>query len=258
MECQFHNKLIKFTSKDFDTPFGLWVKGSDVCISKALKFVKFDLVKHISKFVLGDSLEMKNFHISQVKFEMRILHWIVLKLLYRKPCNWARADDPYLYLMWVLLLSDICFNWVTFILQRIEHCRFSPKTSLFFSSFIQFILELNGITFIEKELVKALKHVDSTAISLMCYYQDKNKKYYYLDTDGSRVYEDRIVKPKKKKRASSTKELIHHLLGYFLITRKRTLMICLVSSWLIIRFVKTRLWAWLKLWKMKWKKAERK
>lgn len=108
----------------------------------------------------------KKNHIRQVKFEMRILHWIVMKVCYRKPQNWARADDQDLYLM-LVILNNVHFNCVKFILHRIEHCRTYPKTSLFFFSFIQLILELNGITSSNEELVEEPKLVDSTIISLM-------------------------------------------------------------------------------------------
>lgn len=85
LECLFHNQSIKHTLKDFDTHFELLSKGNEVCISSAPSFVKFDLVKSISKSVIGDRLDMTNFHIRQVKFEIRILHWIVVKVLYKKP-----------------------------------------------------------------------------------------------------------------------------------------------------------------------------
>ncbi|CAI8599748.1 unnamed protein product [Vicia faba] len=71
-----------------------------------------------------------------------------------------------------------------------EHCNNFPKTSLFFSSFIQFLLELSGITSTDARLVKALELVDTTAISLMCYYKDKNKEYYFLQTDA---HEDWLI-----------------------------------------------------------------
>lgn len=48
LERRLRNKLIKFMLKYFDTHFGLWAKGSEVCISNAHYFVKFDLVKSIS------------------------------------------------------------------------------------------------------------------------------------------------------------------------------------------------------------------
>ncbi|KAL5052961.1 hypothetical protein RYX36_033643 [Vicia faba] len=96
--------------------------------------------------------------------------------MYMKPRNWARADDQDLYLMWVLM-GDIRFNWVKFIMHRIKYYMTYLKSSLFFSSFIQFIIELNDFTSSEELLVKALKHVDSTAISLMRYYWDKNMNF---------------------------------------------------------------------------------
>lgn len=115
LECHFRNKLIKFTLKDFDTHFWLLSKGNEFCISSAHGFIKFDLVKSTSKSVFGDPLDMAIFHISQVKFEKRILHWIIMKMLYRKPWNWDKDDDYDLYLMWVIL-NNVLFNWVKFTL----------------------------------------------------------------------------------------------------------------------------------------------
>lgn len=71
------------------------------------------------------------------------------------------------------------------------------KWNLFFSSFIQFILELNGVTSAEEDLVEASTLVDSTAIKLMRYFQDDKGVYYYLDNIGRYVYEDIIYFPEK-------------------------------------------------------------
>lgn len=87
LECHLCDKLIKFNLKYFETHFGLFLKGNEVCISSAHGFVRFDLVKSISKSIFGDHLDMANLNISQVKFEMRILHNIFVKMLYRKPQN---------------------------------------------------------------------------------------------------------------------------------------------------------------------------
>lgn len=89
-------------------------------IQKAIKYAfKMPLIllnlKSISKSVYRDRLDIENFHISRVKFQIRILHSIFVKVLYRKPRNWERADGQDLYLMWVLL-NNVCFNWVKFIL----------------------------------------------------------------------------------------------------------------------------------------------
>lgn len=89
------------------------------------------------------------------------------------------------------------------ILQRIGNYRTSLKRSLLFSSFFQFILDFNGITSINEELVKSPKPVGSTTISLIRYYKDKNNEFYYLDTDGCWGYEDMIVEPKKKNKGAS-------------------------------------------------------
>lgn len=82
----------------------------------------------------------------------------------------------------------------------------SPKMSLFFYSLIQFILEFNGIISTDAKLVKAPRLIDSIVISLMHYYKDKNKMYYLLHINDRWIYEDKIFKSKKKKRASFTNE----------------------------------------------------
>ncbi|CAI8604088.1 unnamed protein product [Vicia faba] len=52
-----------------------------------------------------------------------------------------------------------------FILHRIDYCSSSKKWSLFFSSFTQFILELNGVTSAEEDLVEVPKPVEEKRIS---------------------------------------------------------------------------------------------
>lgn len=63
------------------------------------------LVLPISKFVC-ENLVVSNFGISQVKFNMHLLHWIIVKIIYRKPKKWGRVDDSDLYLMWALLTES--------------------------------------------------------------------------------------------------------------------------------------------------------
>lgn len=90
---------------------------------------------------------------------MRFFHCIVVKILFRRPRNWDKVDGCDLYQMWVLLKSDQC-DWVKFNLNRIEYCRTSPKRSLCITSFIQFILDFNGISFVDEDLVEVLKPVE--------------------------------------------------------------------------------------------------
>lgn len=87
LECQFNNKMIKFTKKHFDTHFGVWSKENKFYFSNAPNFVKIDMVKSITKSDFSDRLDMENFNIRQIKFEMRTLHWIIVKMLYMKPRN---------------------------------------------------------------------------------------------------------------------------------------------------------------------------
>lgn len=93
LDCHFRNKLIKFTLKYFDTHYRLWEKRDEVGISNDLDFVEFDFVKSISKSVFGVRFDMENFHINQVRFKMRVLHYIFVKMLYMKPLSWDKADE---------------------------------------------------------------------------------------------------------------------------------------------------------------------
>lgn len=45
---------------------------------------------------------MSNLRVSEIKFGMRLLHWIVVKILARKPTNSSRDDDNGLFFMWSL------------------------------------------------------------------------------------------------------------------------------------------------------------
>ncbi|KAL5074230.1 hypothetical protein RYX36_013214, partial [Vicia faba] len=111
------HKFLKFQSlnKKFDPDLirafycNLTPKGDEICITSSPDFAKIDSVKNISKSVFGDNLDMANFNISQMKLEMIILHWIIVKLLYMNPLNWESADDHDLYLMWAFL-RDLRYN----------------------------------------------------------------------------------------------------------------------------------------------------
>lgn len=63
-------------------------------------FDRIEFIKIIYKSIFEDRMNIANFDISQVKFEMRIPQWIIVKVLHKKPYNLARADDHDLYLMW--------------------------------------------------------------------------------------------------------------------------------------------------------------
>lgn len=139
---------------------------------------------------------MSNFGISQVKFDMHLLYWVV-KILARKPGNWIRADDNYIYLMWGLT-NKVGDNQVKFIIGIMIHCRDNPKRPLFHSSFIQMILELNVIVCKEKELIESPKILDFGNVLKMRYYRDSNEDYYYLEESGRKIYDDKIVEPVKE------------------------------------------------------------
>lgn len=84
----------------------------------------------------------------------------------------------------------------------------NSKRSLFFSSFIQFILELNGIHSEEDDLHEAPKAFDKSIIKFMRYYLDEDGVYYFFDNHGRYVDEDRIEESEEvlaiKKKSAST------------------------------------------------------
>ncbi|KAL5079075.1 hypothetical protein RYX36_007496 [Vicia faba] len=144
--------------------------------------VNYDKVSHvldISKNVV-ESLCMSNFSISQVNFDM-------------KPTNWGRADDHDLYLMW-LLTGNHGMNWDKYITRRMVYCRDTKKAPLFHSSFIQLILEGNGIVPKDDEQFLTPKIFYYGGVSKMRYYRDyKDGSYFYLEEFGIKVYDDKIV-----------------------------------------------------------------
>lgn len=149
----------------------------NVCVAKSLDYDRISFVQSISKSVFYDRLDMANFHTSQVKFEMIILHWIIVKIFYQKPYNWARADDFDMYLMWEILHWNI-INLVKFITKSIFQYKETPNRFLFFTSFIQFILKLNCIVSSEADLLEPLKKLEGFVISMMSYYINLDGFYF--------------------------------------------------------------------------------
>lgn len=76
---------------------------------------------------------MSNLRISEIKFGMRLLHWMVVKILARKPTNSSRDDDNDLFFMWSLT-HKTKNNWVRFIIDKMIHYRDNPKRLIFFSN----------------------------------------------------------------------------------------------------------------------------
>lgn len=120
---------------------------------------------------------MSNFPISQVKFNMQILHWITVKVFYRKPKNWGKLDEFNLYLMWDLL-TNYAFDWVGHIIEWTLQCRDNPKRPMFFSSFVKLILEVNEIVSKKEDLVEAPKIFDEFGVYKMRYYKDTHGDYF--------------------------------------------------------------------------------
>lgn len=55
------------------------------------------------------------------------------------------------------------------------------KRPIFFSSFVQMILQLNGIEWKDEELNESPMILDYGAVAKMRYYKDLNVDYYYLE-----------------------------------------------------------------------------
>ncbi|KAI5439982.1 hypothetical protein KIW84_025369 [Lathyrus oleraceus] len=119
---KFKDKVIKFNYMEFKKYFGLTFGGSDMDVGRSSDYDRISFILSISKSVC-ENPAMSNFGISKVKFDMRLLHWIIVKILYRKPTNWGIVDDNDLYLTWELI-TDSGLNWVKFIINRMLYCRF--------------------------------------------------------------------------------------------------------------------------------------
>lgn len=127
LESRFKAKIIKFTCSSFIKYLDMVSSGADISV-RLTEYDKILYVFSISKYVC-ENPAMSNFGISQVNFDMHLLHWIFVKILYKKRKNWGRADDNDLYLMWILT-NDQGVDWVKFIINRIIHCRDNPKRIL--------------------------------------------------------------------------------------------------------------------------------
>lgn len=97
LESRFKDKIVKFTYSIFIKYLDMVSDGADIFV----RFPEYDRVSYvlpISKSVF-ENLDISKIGISQGKFDIRFLHWIIVKILYRKPENWGRANDHNLYLM---------------------------------------------------------------------------------------------------------------------------------------------------------------
>lgn len=171
--CQSDRKFIKFIVVNFKIVFELNNKGTEVCLSKAPNFDRAQFVKEICRTFLRGPLGFVNFNISQMKCAMRMLHWVAVKVLYKKTRNLARSYEHDLFLMWILLTQKKV-KWVEFILDQMSICRNSPRRPLFYTSFLKYLLDSDNITDIPDDMLEGPKVFDSSVVKLMrCYkYQD--------------------------------------------------------------------------------------
>lgn len=76
-ESRFKKKVVKFDYSDYNKYLGLSYDGSNMFVSKSSDYDKISFLLSISKSVC-ENMEMSNFGISQLKFCMHLLHWIVV------------------------------------------------------------------------------------------------------------------------------------------------------------------------------------
>ncbi|KAI5430605.1 hypothetical protein KIW84_034989 [Lathyrus oleraceus] len=145
--------------KDFYYNVELTAAGTNLSNPKEEQdYEDFAFVLDISKFVY-EHMEMSNLRISQIKFGMRLIHLVIVKILARRPGNFSRVGDIDLYLMWCLIYIIKIYrnDWVKFIFDIMIYYRENPKKPIFFSSFVMMILQLNGIECKKEELIESLK-----------------------------------------------------------------------------------------------------
>lgn len=91
--CQFRQRMISFSHDDLRDHFGLDYKGMQFDQSILQGFIRVNFIEMISKSLFKDHLISINFSIIQMKCEIRIFHYVIVKILYRKEKNWVRAND---------------------------------------------------------------------------------------------------------------------------------------------------------------------
>ncbi|KAL5074274.1 hypothetical protein RYX36_013258 [Vicia faba] len=113
----------------------------------------------------------------------------------RKPRNYRRVDDHDLYLMWVLS-GNHCMSWAKYIVGRMLYCNDTKKAPLFYSSFVQLVLEANEVVPKKDDKFLTLKILDYGCVSNMRYYRDsEDGSYFYLEESSRKVYDNKIVDP---------------------------------------------------------------
>lgn len=132
-QSRFKDRIVKFIFSDFINCFGMRSEGTNVSNSKVKDYEKISFVLDISIYVC-EHMEILKFRISQIKFGMRFIHWVIVNILARKPGKSSRDDDNDLFLMWCLIYNIKTYknDWVRFIFDGIIYCRNNPKSPIFF------------------------------------------------------------------------------------------------------------------------------
>lgn len=71
--------------------------------------------------------------------------------------------------------------------------RHNPNRSIYFSSFVMMILQLNDIKCKEGDLIDSPKILGYGVVEKMGYYKDLNGDYYYLEDSGRKIYDDKFL-----------------------------------------------------------------
>lgn len=123
---------------------------------------------------------------------MRLIHWILVKVLARTPGNSTRDDDSELFLIWCLIHKAKSI-WDKFIMTKMIYYRDNLKRPIYFSLFVMMILQFNGIESDEEYIIESPNILGYGFMSKMSYYKDLNSDYYYLEDSGKKISNNKIL-----------------------------------------------------------------
>ncbi|KAL5054383.1 hypothetical protein RYX36_035065 [Vicia faba] len=95
------------------------------------------------------------------------------------------------------------------------HCKDNQTKPLFYSSFDQMVLELNGIKPKEEDLMGAPICIDESVVSKMRCDTYSDGIFYYLEKSVRKVYDDKVVESRKKAIVTAIASNIRTSCSYF-------------------------------------------
>jgi len=147
---------------------GIDIEGENVFDA----YDKSSFVNSISKACIAP-LEYSNFSVMQLKFDDRILHWIIAKMIICKQNNFGRIDNFDLQVMW-LIKNRIKVNWPLFLCNKTTTYKLYVSKKLPFLSFLGLVLKESGVLTSDSLLTKpnSRSGLDKGIVNKMHYCQD--------------------------------------------------------------------------------------